>query len=114
LCYWILPKSGKPIARTTVRPWTDDDRRDPNLLRRLEEFDQAVALKIDGTTPVEAPGLLGLLDRVWDVTDDDDEDFEPQELDAVQDEADDYSAEAYDTLISAQVLLPKGEGLVQA
>jgi hypothetical protein len=34
------------------------------------------------------------------------------EPDPVQDEADDYTAKAYDTLISAQVLLLKGAGLV--
>ena len=36
LCYWILPSSGRPIARTTVRPWTNNDRCDPNSMTRLE------------------------------------------------------------------------------
>jgi hypothetical protein len=112
LCYWIMLLSGQPIARTTVCPWTDDDRRDPNLIQRLETFDQAVGLRVDGDNPAEAPGLLGPLNRVWDVNDDNEDDFEPMEPDAIQDEADDFTAKAYYTLISAQVLLQKGEGLV--
>jgi hypothetical protein len=37
---------------------------------------------------------------------------DPMELEAVQDKADNYTDEAYDQLISAQVILPQGEGLV--
>jgi hypothetical protein len=86
-------------------------------MTRLETFDQAVRLRIDGANPVDAAGLLGPTNQVWDVDGNDEEDwnwFQPMEPDAVQDKADDYTAEAYDTLLSAQVMLLKEEGLVRA
>ena len=84
-------------------------------MTRLETLNQAVRLRIDGANPVDAAGLLCPTNRVWDVACDNEEDwnwFQPMEPDAVQDKADDYTAKAYDTLLSAKIMLPKGEGLV--
>jgi hypothetical protein len=58
LCYWILPVSGEPIARTTVRPWTDDCHRDPNSLQRLAKYDESVSMRIEGVDPIHVAGLL--------------------------------------------------------
>ena len=48
LCYWILPASGVPIARMTVHPFSDEDRRDPAIKERVQTYDEAVKDKLDG------------------------------------------------------------------
>ena len=112
LCYWILPASGEPIARTTVRPWPAGDLQNQQKLQRLQEYDQSVRQRIDGADPVVVPGLPDPNNRVIDVYDGTDDVPDPMEPEAVQDEADDYTDKAYDQLISAKVMLPVGEGLV--
>jgi hypothetical protein len=58
LYYWILPKSGEPITRTTVCPWIDDDHRDPMFLQRLAKYDKAVRVRIKGVYHMNVAGLF--------------------------------------------------------
>jgi hypothetical protein len=112
LCYWIMPESGEPITWTTVHPWTDDELQNPGKIQALSEYNQINKERIDGDDPVQVPGLLDPTNQIIDVYDGADDIPDPMEPEAVQDEADDYTDEAYDQLISIQVMLPQGEGLV--
>jgi hypothetical protein len=109
-----MPESGQPIARTRVRPWSADELRDPQKIQALSDYDQEIKRRTDGDEPVQVPGLLDPTNRIIDVYDEADDIPDPMEPEAVQDKADDYTDEAYDQLISAQVMLPMGEGLVRA
>ena len=112
LCYWILPASGVPIARMTVHPFSDEDRRDPAIKERARTYDEAVKAKLNGerTEAAQEP------ESIWDQdgedlssNNDDDDGFEPYEHKVEMPEADDFTPETCDKYIAAQVLLPKGD-----
>ena len=42
MCFWILPKSGVPIARTTVRAITDSELQITQVQQELRSFDDAI------------------------------------------------------------------------
>jgi hypothetical protein len=42
LCYWILPKSGRPIARTTVRPISEAELQTDHIQQELNSFDASI------------------------------------------------------------------------
>jgi hypothetical protein len=80
--------------------------QNPQKIQRLLEYDQSIKQRIDGDNPVAVPGLLDLNNRVIDVYDGTNDVQDPMEPEAVQDKANNYTDEAYDQLISAQVMLP--------
>ena len=108
MCYWILPPSGHPIARTTIQPITDEEKGTTEVRDAVAAFDAAVSSKIgDKLDPelVEPIPLHGF--RLQDV-EEDSEDTDPAEPEAEMPEADDFDADAYDKFISASVMLPQG------
>jgi len=46
MCFWILPKSGVPIARTTVRAITDSELQITQVQQELRSFDDAIQRKL--------------------------------------------------------------------
>jgi Reverse transcriptase (RNA-dependent DNA polymerase) len=121
LCYIILPKSCKPIIRSSVQPVTDDERLQPEIKLLIEKFDAAVERKI-GNSRTDAEVSEDLPNIPLEPTDVQVEDVI---LDAESDpigsapevdlaEADDWTPESYDTYISAKVMLPKGDTSWQA
>ncbi len=46
LCFWILPKSGLPIARTTIQAISKADLQTDSIKAMLEEYDQAIEQKL--------------------------------------------------------------------
>ena len=47
LCYWILTKSGKVVARTTVQHVVKDDLDKPEIVEKVKQFDLIVANRLD-------------------------------------------------------------------
>ena len=47
LCYWILTKSGKVVARTTVQHVTKDDLSKPEIVEKVKQFELIVANRLD-------------------------------------------------------------------
>ena len=49
MCYWLLPKSGKPIADTTVQHVTAEDLRDSETKKQVDDFDTELTQRLDDT-----------------------------------------------------------------
>lgn len=109
LCYWILPESAEPISRTTVQAVSSDDLATTRVQDLIIKYDKSVSDRLArGDNDIKDDECAPA--RHLDVYDTDYEPFDPK---FVQPEADDFDAEtSYDKYISAQVLLPKGDGLV--
>ena len=62
LCYWILPVSGVPIARSTVQPISKDDLATKEVIEELASYNVSIAVcvvsKVDGSG-----GSFGMLMR---------------------------------------------------
>jgi len=52
LCFWVLPLSGTPIARTTIQAITKEDLEISILKDKLNEFDQSIEQKFYEGGPV--------------------------------------------------------------
>jgi hypothetical protein len=107
MCFWILPKSGIPIARTTVQPVTNDELQKEEVKSELQAYDEAIKTKLGNTIdgkPFEIDS-----DALQNELDDVDDEFETIEPQAEKPEADDYDEETFDKLLSAEVLLPRGD-----
>jgi hypothetical protein len=112
--FWILPKSGIPIARTTMQPITDDQLQINSVKQELLSFDQAIEWKL-GDHLLNNSDLLfevdssDVLKALADVNDDNGGHYSSFEPDAEKPELDDFDEETLDNLPSAEVLLPKGD-----
>lgn len=110
LCYWILPESGIPIARSTVQAWSDDELRAETTVNQLKQYDESIKRKLP---EVDVDGHEMPLNLRFE--DEEDNDIvEHQEPGAEMPEADDYDEEAFDKYITAQVLLGKGSDMSRA
>jgi Reverse transcriptase (RNA-dependent DNA polymerase) len=110
MTFWVLPMSCKVIARSTVTSLSDDDMADPVVLSKLADLDLAIKERIGDTLEDAAldPDLVGAFPEVPDdiFLPDNDVEFDPAEPDAAMPEADEYTPEAYDEYLTAEVLLP--------
>ncbi|MGH7954979.1 MAG: hypothetical protein ACREOZ_03375 [Gloeomargaritales cyanobacterium] len=112
MCYWILTKSGVPIARTTVQVISQDELITNVVIDDIKSFDTAIQQKIGDELEENAIANLLAHESRTKPTDTDVEFGTSVEPDAEMPEADDFDSEAYDKYISAQVLLPEGDKLV--
>lgn len=114
LCYWVLPSTGIPIARSTDQPIADSDKSDEQVQAELVALDKAIQEKL---VHGEISNDLDILEYLcYEDGDEEDEhitpQFEPVDKDAVMPEADVYSHEDYDNYIASEVLLPQGDTMV--
>ena len=116
MCYFVLPKSGRPIARSSVFHVTKEDMLSLATQTALAEFDAEINRLIgdkvgdaDAAIGADDPlRLAGIPDDVFDV-DDDDPTSEPADGEERMPEADEeYSPEAFDKYLTACVLLDRG------
>ena len=109
LCYWVLKSSGHVIARTTVQHITREDLAVQETMDRVTAYNKDITDRLDDTKFVD--GFIPL-DDIFD--DDADQPMEPAEGEVAPGiEADDYDEDSYDTLINAELLLPKGDKFVR-
>jgi len=109
MCFWLLPISGVPIARSTVQGITEVELRNPEIIDALQKMDESIHNKL-GAHDDDFPFELDRQGLVQELRDADDEGiYEPLEPEADRPKIDDYDEETYDRLISAEVVLPKGE-----
>jgi hypothetical protein len=110
MTFWVLPQTCKVLARSTVWSLTADDKADPAVQALMVDLDSSIHSKIGDSLPDNEvdPELLDLLPSVLDdvFLPEDDAEYEPYEQDAVMPKADDYTPEAYDQYLTAEVLLP--------
>jgi hypothetical protein len=110
LTFWILPNSCKVMARSTVWSLTPEEYADPAVHAMMADLDASIREKIgDSVSDNEVdPEIAELFPIVPDdlFTPEVGADYDPYEPDASMPEADDYTPEAYDKYLSAEVLLP--------
>jgi len=105
LCYWLLNSSGQVVARTTVQKIMDEELLSPTVQSNIKDFDTQIQRLFDGGEIKDENPDTYLIDENYN---DCDEPFEPQ---AAMPEQDSFvDADTYDKFISAQVLLPRGDG----
>jgi hypothetical protein len=113
-CYWILPKSGAPIARTTVRPITDAELSTHDVQQEVSSYDASIRRKL-GDHLLTKENLSFAIDSdelrnaLSDVADDDDGIYQPVESEADRPDLDKFDEETLDKLLSTEVVLSKGD-----
>jgi hypothetical protein len=105
LCYYILTANGQPIVRSTLQPISNEEWKDEHVKEQIRLLNESIIKKVGEADLQELPE--GLQDEYDDV-------YEPIEPEACKPEIDDFTPETYDALISAEVLLPKGDILLPA
>ena len=111
LCYHILKFNGKVESRTTVQHVTQDDYALPGAKECIQRFDDNLieCLKDDNFTLSEGEDpIYGVEDVIDSIEDNNNIDFlEENDLNMNRAiECDDYSDEAYDALLTAELQLP--------
>ncbi len=109
MCYWILPKSGIPIARTTIQAVNEQEMATDEIKQQLSALDQIIAEKIDAYTDELAHFQLL---REDEETHNDDDDLKQPEAKAPN--IDDIEADAYDELLLTEPLLMREGQLTRA
>jgi hypothetical protein len=111
LVWVILPKSGVPIARTMVCTITEAELQTDSKRSDLEDFDRAINNKLGdhNLTEQEISFEIESSELQQALADqDNDGNYIPFEPDSDLPEMDYYDEETLDRLLSAELLLPKG------
>jgi hypothetical protein len=53
MCFWVLPASGIPIARSTVIAIKDVELRNPDIQTQLYEYDRIIEQKLGNDISLE-------------------------------------------------------------
>jgi hypothetical protein len=107
MCYWILPKSGIPIARTTIQFITGDELMTEDVQRLLKEYDLTIHEKI-GDKVLDHEQLNAIPELIQGMNmEDEDESYEP--FDQSMPEADEFDAESFDAYIGADNNSQRGQ-----
>jgi len=100
LCFWILPKSGVPIARTTIQAISKADLQTDSIKAMLEEYDQAIEQKLIEEGNISDFTLYREDERPYDLEEDELKEPEQQARDFSEIEHD-----AFDELLLTEPLL---------
>jgi hypothetical protein len=96
--------NARPIVRSSLQPLTCTELTNDNIRDNIRELNQKI---IDNIRDIELPDLSVELQDDYDI-------YEPMEPEASKPEIGDFTPEAYDALISAELMLPKGDILLPA
>ena len=106
MCYWVLPPSSIPIARTMIQAITKDELATNAIKKQLTDYDVEIAIKlseIDNNAPL--PDLCLYME---DEAKEEEIDNEPYEPEACMPNVDNSEVDTYDELLLAEPLLPRG------
>jgi hypothetical protein len=112
-CYWILPISARPIARSTVWSITAEEFTVEAIKDTIKTLNIAITDKIGDQLDEVNIDLAGALPANGDYFDDDDDDDVVEE-NASRPEQDEYTPEAFDGYLTASVMLPRGGEVLRA
>jgi hypothetical protein len=109
MCYWVINENGNVLARTTVQHVPDIDLRTDMIRNKAEAFQNALVTRLDDANfmadNAEAEGFY-----MEDIIYDDIHDEEMVEQYAI--EQDDYTDDAYDQYVGAELMVPHGDEMV--
>ncbi len=100
MCYWILPVSGVPIARTTIQKISNEDLKTEAVKAKLKDLDRSLHGKFNDECDVITPFQFYRQDVPEDL--DDDEVYESES--SIPNE-DDIEPDAYDELLLTEPTL---------
>ena len=99
MCYWVLPQSGVPIARSTIQVVTADELKTETVITELATYDSAIKARL-GTTHGDSNADIDLLHLYMEDEDGgDDFETEPFEPEARVPDVDVFEADQYDELL---------------
>jgi hypothetical protein len=109
MCYWVINENGNVLARTTVQHVPDIDLMTDMIRNKAEAFQNALVTRLDDANfmadNAEAEGFY-----MEDIIYDDIDDEEMVEQYAI--EQDDYTDDAYDQYVGAELMVPHGDEMV--
>ena len=114
-CYWILPMSARPIAKSTVWSITMDEMAGDAVKAAIRALHESIASKIGDHLKDEAviEQVGELVPADGDLLEDLDDDS-VVEADSLVPEMDDFTPETFDGYLTAQVMLPRGGEVLKA
>jgi hypothetical protein len=109
MCYWLLPESGIPIARTSIQAITQDELATHTIQAQLQSYDAQIANVIlrNDTEPGQAAAIFKLY-REDEYMDESDEDLPIEPILRTSE------ADMYDQLLLAEPVLDTAEGPTRA
>jgi len=114
LCYWILPASGRVLARTTVQHVTLDDMASDEFKRKVEEYNHGLERVVgDDSYVVDGDGFHNFVNEdspdPFDLPVDDPNHL--PDIDEIVDQTDaEKAADTYHSFIGAEVIVPDAAG----
>jgi hypothetical protein len=111
MCYWILPPSGIPIARTTVQAISKEELLTDEVKEMICKYDEEIVIKLKD---VDDTADIGELRLYLEDEEDDEIDNEPFEPEARTPNVDNFEADTYDELLLAEPLLARDSVLTPA
>jgi hypothetical protein len=108
MCYWVLPQSGMPIARSMVQTITADELKTEVVQQELATLNDAIKVKL-GAHHNDDDSKIDLRLYMEDEDDENDNifDAEPFEPEAHIPDVDVFEPDQYDELLLAEPLLPR-------
>lgn len=114
LCYWILPSSGRVLARTTVQHVTSDEMDTSETKARMEEFNSSLS------TFLGSNGMVTNIEEFHSFINEDEPDpfhdemiptNDSPDLDVIVDQSDaERAADTYHGYIGSEVVVPDAAG----
>jgi len=113
MCFWVLPPSGVPIARSTVQAISEVELRSAEVQEQIRIYDETIRGKLAVQSDSTEPFMVteGSITNELQQANEADDGFNiPLEPDAEKPNPDDFNdEETYSRFTSAEVLLPKGD-----
>ena len=113
LCYWVLPETGVPMARTTVQHVTELDLKTDEIKEKVKVFESKLRERLRDENHIikDTDGV----ENVSYIEDDEQPDNEMAEENApdLDDHLEDYTPESYDTLLNSELMLPHGDEMIR-
>jgi hypothetical protein len=111
-CHYVLFKSGKIRVTNSTRPVTEDEWKQRDILRQMDEADASITEKIGDEVPMDRIDHTDGEPLASESYDEDDSPWHEDPLAAMPD-ADEYTPEQYDEYVGSEVLLPVGSELLR-
>ena len=122
MTFWVLTEKATVVARSTVTKLSEEERRKPAQQANIKDFDESIKQKIGdhkSSSREDKKALDKAIGEGWnpeipgDLFDDmsNDDKVVQEEPEASMPEVDNYTTDAYDIYLNADVLLPKGGDL---
>ena len=110
MCFFVLAQNAKVLARSTVQRVTRSEEANSDIAARMKSYESEVNGRLDDAKHVNEPTRDGDI-----LLEDDDFPVTPVQDSPHKDEDDTWQAsDAFDEMVGANVMLPRGDGRIDA